>query len=310
LLQWGPPVRDVSSAPGPPVGRRCPPGGHAASAVLFTTGVRPGPVEAAPLSELSVALDPKPPRRCCPEHRAAARTAIPNAARGAFDFTVAASSSSARASRASTPPPRGCVPRSLTYGTRSPPPAWGHPPPCARGSSRERLPPRLASFSSSCSTPRSATDAALAIPSAPLRQARPSRLDAGPSALRRRLCASVSASGAAHHLLSRQCPGVRLDAAPSSHCQGRAALCRHQAATTLQKGVRHRRRVCPAGAPAPLPSLPLPRARCSRQCPNHELHQSRPPIAHCYAPKVISLGSVHFRSFGLWHVGSHSPFRC
>jgi hypothetical protein len=53
-------------------------------------------------------------------------------------------------------------------------PCWGHPPPsppCARGSSRERLPPRLASFSSSCSTPRSATDAALTIPSASLRQA-------------------------------------------------------------------------------------------------------------------------------------------
>jgi hypothetical protein len=151
-------------------------------------------------------LCPKPPRRCCPEHRAAARTAIPNAARRAFDFTVAVSSSSARASRVSTPPPRGCVPRSPTCGTRLPPPAWGHlppSPPCARGSSREWLPPRLASFSSSCSTPRSATDAALAIPSAPLRQARPSRLDAGPSALRRRLRAFVSASGAAHHLLSR-----------------------------------------------------------------------------------------------------------
>jgi hypothetical protein len=77
-----------------------------------------------------------------------------------------------------------------------------------------------------------------------------------------------------------------------------------------QKGVRRQCRVCPAGAPAPLSSLPLPRARCSRQCLNHELHQSRPPKAQCYAPKVISLGPVHFRSFGLWHVGSHSPFRC
>jgi hypothetical protein len=50
----------------------------------------------------------------------------------------------------------------------------GHPPPsppCARGSSRERLPPRLASFSSSWSTPHSANDASLAIPSAPLCQA-------------------------------------------------------------------------------------------------------------------------------------------
>jgi hypothetical protein len=55
LLQWGPPVRDVSSAPGPPVGCRCPPGGHAASAVPFTTGVRSGLIEAAPLSELTVA---------------------------------------------------------------------------------------------------------------------------------------------------------------------------------------------------------------------------------------------------------------
>jgi hypothetical protein len=55
LLEWGPPVRDVSSASGPPVGHHCPPGGHAASAVPFTTGVRPGPVEAAPLSELTIA---------------------------------------------------------------------------------------------------------------------------------------------------------------------------------------------------------------------------------------------------------------
>jgi hypothetical protein len=136
---------------------------------------RPAPVRAC--------LGPKPPRRCCPEHCAAARTTIPNAARGAFDFAVAASSSSARASRASTSSPCGCVPRSLTYGTRSPPSAWGHPPPsplCARGSSREWLPPRLTSFLSSYSTPRSATDAALAILSALLRQARPSRLDAGP----------------------------------------------------------------------------------------------------------------------------------
>jgi hypothetical protein len=193
---------------------------------------RPAPVRAR--------LCPKPSRRCCLEHRAAARTAIPNAACRAFDFAAAASSSLARASRASMPPPHGCVPRSSTCGTRSPPPAWGHPPPCARGSSRERLPPWLMSFSSSCSTPRSATDAALAIPSALLRQARPSRLDAGPSMLCRRLRASVSASGAAHNLLSCQCPGVRLDAAPSSHCQGRATLCRHQAATTLQKGVRCR----------------------------------------------------------------------
>jgi hypothetical protein len=55
---------------------------------------------------------------------------------------------------------------------------------------------------------------------------------------------------------SRQCPDVCLDAAHSSHCQGRAALCHHQATTTLQKGVHHRRRVCPAGAL--LPCLPSP----------------------------------------------------
>jgi hypothetical protein len=62
LLQWGPPVRDVSSALGPPVGRRCPPRGHVASAVPFTAGVRPGPIEATPLSELTVA----PVRRAWP----------------------------------------------------------------------------------------------------------------------------------------------------------------------------------------------------------------------------------------------------
>jgi hypothetical protein len=49
-----------------------------------------------------------------------------------------------------------------------------------------------------------ATGAALSIPSVSLHQAHPSRPDAGLSALRYRLCASVSASGAAHHLLSRQ----------------------------------------------------------------------------------------------------------
>jgi hypothetical protein len=97
-----------------------------------------------------------------------------------------------------------------------------------------------------------ATSATLAIPSASLCQARPSRLNAGPSALRHRLRASVSASGAAHHLLSRQRPGVHLDAAPSSHCQGRASLCHHQAATTLYE------RVCVAGAESALPVPLLP----------------------------------------------------
>jgi hypothetical protein len=55
-----------------------------------------------------------------------------------------------------------------------------------------------------------------------------------------------------HLCASHQCPGVRLDAAPSSHCQGRAALCRHQAATTLHK------RVCAAGAESTLPMPLLP----------------------------------------------------
>jgi hypothetical protein len=110
---------------------------------------------------------------------------------------------------------------------------------------------------------------------------------------------------------SRQCPGVHLDATPSIHCQGWVALCYHQAATTLHQ------RLCAADVESALPvpllpclSLPLPCARCSRQCLNCELHQSRPPNARCYDPKVISLGSVHFCSFGLWHVGSHSPFWC
>jgi hypothetical protein len=53
-----------------------------------------------------------------------------------------------------------------------------------------------------------------------------------------------------HLRTSRQCPGVHLDAAPSSHCQGRVALCRHQAATTLHK------RVCVTGAESAL-SVPL-----------------------------------------------------
>jgi hypothetical protein len=105
-----------------------------------------------------------------------------------------------------------------------------------------------------------------------------------------------------------RCPPQRRTLEPLPRPSGSlpSPSCHHLA----QKGVHRRHRVCPAGAPAPLPSLPLPRARCSRQCLNHELHQSRPPKAQCYAPKVISLVSVHFRSFGLWHVGSHSPFRC
>jgi hypothetical protein len=49
---------------------------------------------------------------------------------------------------------------------------------------------------------------------------------------------------------SRQRPSVRLNAAPSSHCQGRAALCRHQVATTLHE------RVCAAGVESAL-SVPL-----------------------------------------------------
>jgi hypothetical protein len=112
-------------------------------------------------------------------------------------------------------------------------------------------------------------------------------------------------------------PSARLTPAPqcSPRCRALEPLprpsgsllspsCHHLA----RKGVRRRHRVYPAGAPAPLSSLPLPRARCSRQCLNHELHQSRPPKAQCYAPKVISLDPVHFHSFGLWHIGSHSPF--
>jgi hypothetical protein len=55
-----------------------------------------------------------------------------------------------------------------------------------------------------------------------------------------------------HLRTSRQCPGVHLDVTPSSHCQGRAALCRHQAATTLHE------RVCAAGAESALPVPLLP----------------------------------------------------
>jgi hypothetical protein len=53
-----------------------------------------------------------------------------------------------------------------------------------------------------------------------------------------------------HLHASRQRPGVRLDAAPLSHYQGRAALCRHQAATTLHKWV------CATGTESAL-SMPL-----------------------------------------------------
>jgi hypothetical protein len=55
-----------------------------------------------------------------------------------------------------------------------------------------------------------------------------------------------------HLCASRQCPGVHLDAAPLSHYQGRAALYRHQAATTLHK------RVCVASAESTLPVPLLP----------------------------------------------------
>jgi hypothetical protein len=59
----------------------------------------------------------------------------------------------------------------------------------------------------------------------------------------------------------RQCPGVHLDVAPSSHCQGRAALCRHQVATTLHE------RVCVTGAESapPMPLLPCLPSPCRVQ---------------------------------------------
>jgi hypothetical protein len=153
---------------------------------------RPAPVR--------VRLCPKSPHCCCPEHRTAARTAIPNAARGAFYFAVAASSSSARASRASTPPPRRCVPRSPTCGTRSLPPLLGASAAlaalctgleqrAAATSARKLL--ELMVDTSQRHRRRPHHTECVAPPS------RPSHLDTGPSALRRRLRASASASGAA-----------------------------------------------------------------------------------------------------------------
>jgi hypothetical protein len=55
-----------------------------------------------------------------------------------------------------------------------------------------------------------------------------------------------------HLRASRQRPGVHLDVVPSSHCQGRVALCRHQAATNLHESV------CVAGAKSALPVPLLP----------------------------------------------------
>jgi hypothetical protein len=63
---------------------------------------------------------------------------------------------------------------------------------------------------------------------------------------------------------------------------------------------------CPCSPAFP----PLAVCKVFEAMPEPRAASIAPPIAHCYAPKVISLGSVHFRSFGLWHVGSHSPFRC
>jgi hypothetical protein len=103
--------------------------------------------------------------------------------------------------------------------------------------------------------------------------------------------------------------GSTLMSCPRATAKTQAPLCHHQATTTLHA------RPCTTGAESalsvpllPCLSLPLPRARCSRQCQNRELHQSLPPNARRYAPKVISLGLVHFHSSDLWHVGSHSPF--
>jgi hypothetical protein len=72
---------------------------------------------------------------------------------------------------------------------------------------------------------------------------------------------SIAPAPWCHLRASHQCPGVRLDTTPSSHCQGRAALCRHQAAATLQK------RVCAAGAESalPVPLLPCLPSPCRMQ---------------------------------------------
>jgi hypothetical protein len=65
---------------------------------------------------------------------------------------------------------------------------------------------------------------------------------------------------------------------PQATAKTQVTLCRHQATTILHA------RPCATDAESamsvpllPCLSLPLPRTRCSRQCQNHELHQSRPP---------------------------------
>jgi hypothetical protein len=116
-----------------------------------------------------------------------------------------------------------------------------------------------------------ATDAALTIPSAPLRQARPSRLDTGPSALRHCLRASASASGAAHRLLSRQRPGA--SCAPHASAPVSASTPRPRATAKAERlsAVTKLPPPCTKGCAPPTSSLPC-RCPCS---------PAFPPLAAC-----------------------------
>jgi hypothetical protein len=172
LLHWGPPVRDVSSAPGPPVGHRCPPGGHAASAVPFTTGVRPSPVEAAPLSKLTIA----PVRKAWP--------------------------------RATSAPPLPVLAHLTAPSVRPREPELESTPSCARApfySLVARAADRRAPTPPAPPSPSRVRHPKPSVLELQCRSTKrhPSCLDVGPSALHRRLRAS--ASGAAHRLLLRLC---------------------------------------------------------------------------------------------------------
>jgi hypothetical protein len=129
------------------------------------------------------------------------------------------------------------------------------------------------------------TGATLAIPSAPLHQACPSRLDAGPSALRRRLHASAFTSGAAHRLLSRQRPGAICAPHASAPVSALMPCPRATAKAEQLSAVTKLPPPCTKGCAPPAPSLPC-RCPCS---------PTFPPLAACKVfeampePRVASI---------------------
>jgi hypothetical protein len=213
LLQWGPPARDVSSVPGPPIGRCCPPGGHAASAVPFTTGVRPGPVEAAPLSELTVA----PVRSAWP--RATSAPPLPVLAHLAGPFVrprepeIESTPSRARA------PFYSLVARAADRRAPTPP----MPP----SPSRARHPKPLVLELQHRST-----------------KPHPSRFDAGPSALRRRLRVRVRCRPPSPIVPLLRAASRRRAEPPARLAEHRAGSCRDSPS-------------CPSAICAPRASAPV-----------------------------------------------------